>query len=267
LPAAAALELLHNFSLIHDDIEDGDAERRGRPTVWKIWGEPQAINAGDALFTLSRLALHHLRDRGLSPALVQAANQAFDRACLALCEGQFLDISFEKRLDVTIGEYLEMVGGKTAALLGLSAQLGALIGSADSSLAEMYQRFGAKLGVAFQIYDDILGIWGDESQTGKPAGSDLRRRKKSFPIVYALHCREGAAGHKLADLYSLPRLDDAQVQLALGILDSVAAREHTLAVAHDHYQAALAALEETGIVGSAQDELRTLAEFVISRGY
>jgi geranylgeranyl diphosphate synthase type I len=267
VPAAAAIELIHNFSLIHDDIEDRDVVRRGRPTVWKLWGEAQAINAGDTMFVLSRLALHRLLDRDLPPALVQAASLAFDRACLALCQGQFLDLSFEDRLDVTADEYLAMVGGKTSALMGLSAGLGALIGSGDPALAETYRRFGAGLGFAFQIYDDVLGIWGDESQTGKPAGNDLRRRKKSFPIVYALSRGAGAAGRTLADLYRQPALDDADVRLALASLDGVDAHGHALAVARDHYQAALATLDETGIENEAQAELRSLAAFVVSRGY
>jgi geranylgeranyl diphosphate synthase type I len=265
VPAAAAIELVHNFSLIHDDIEDRDAERRGRPTVWKLWGEAQAINAGDAMFVLSRLALHRLLDHGLPPVQVQAATLAFDRACLALCQGQFLDLSYEDRLDVTADEYLEMVSGKTAALLGLSAQLGALLGAGDPALAETYHRFGAELGIAFQIYDDVLGIWGDESQTGKAAGNDLRRRKKSFPVVYGLSRGAWAAGRSLADLYRQPTLADADVHLALAILDSVAARDHALAVAHAHYQAALAALDETDIENEAQDELHELAAFVVSR--
>jgi len=139
-----------------------------------------------------------------------------NRACLALCEGQFLDISFEERLDVTIGEYLEMVGGKTAALLGLSAQLGALIGSADPSLAKNLPPFWRQ--ARRRLPDLRRHSWhlGGRIPNRQAGGSDLRRRKKSFPIVYALHCRAGAAGQKLADLYFLPRLDDAQVQLALG---------------------------------------------------
>ena len=127
LPGAAAVELGHNFSLVHDDIEDADRERRHRPTLWAIWGIPLAINAGDALFALSRLALYRLLADSVSPARVLRLMRVYDETCLALCEGQFLDITFERRPDVTVDEYLEMIGKKTAALIGASVQAGAIL--------------------------------------------------------------------------------------------------------------------------------------------
>ncbi len=176
LPLAAAVELLHNFSLIHDDVEDDSPTRRHRPTVWALWGVPQAINAGDAMFTLARLALHGLGSRPIPPAMAMDACMIFDQACLRLTEGQYLDMSFEGRLDVSVDEYLAMIEGKTAALLSASLELGALVGGADQATRGHLAHFGRSLGLAFQMEDDILGIWGDEAVTGKSAASDILAR-------------------------------------------------------------------------------------------
>ncbi|UCC65268.1 MAG: polyprenyl synthetase family protein, partial [Anaerolineae bacterium] len=186
MPAAVAVELVHNFSLVHDDIQDNSATRRGRPTVWQVWGIPQAINVGDGMFALTQLALVKLADQGLPPDCVLEAMRAFDAACVALTEGQFLDISFEQRADVTPDEYLQMIRGKTAALISAACRLGALIAGAPPQTVGHYARFGEYLGLAFQIQDDWLGVWGEEAVTGKPTGDDIRECKKNYPVVYAL---------------------------------------------------------------------------------
>jgi len=263
LPAAAAIELVHNFSLIHDDVEDGDVERRGRPTVWAVWGQPHAINAGDAVFVLARLALSRLADRGISPARLVTATQAFDRACLALCHGQFLDLSFETRLDVTVDEYLAMVRGKTAALLGLSAHLGALLSSDNLELATHYRRFGEELGVAFQLFDDVLGIWGERALTGKPTASDVLRRKKSFPVIHAME----RVGERLRRFYRQPTISPDDLPAILALLEETDARTATQIMAESHHLAALEELAATGIENPAQDALRSLASFLIHRSY
>src|SRR6187431_3463354 len=150
LPGAAAVELGHNFSLVHDDIEDADAERRHRPTLWAIWGVPLAINAGDALFALSRLALYRLMD-GFTDHRVLELMKVYDETCLALCEGQYLDIAFERRSDVTVDAYMDMIGKKTAALIGGSVRAGAILATDDDTIADAYQEFGYALGMAFQM--------------------------------------------------------------------------------------------------------------------
>ena len=158
LPGAAAVELGHNFSLVHDDIEDSDAERRHRPTLWAIWGVPLAINAGDALFALSRLALYRALDAGtVSDRRMLELMRVYDETCLALCEGQFLDISFERRTDVTVDEYMEMIGRKTAALLAASLQAGAILADDTPETAEAFRNFGYHIGLAFQMADDVKG--------------------------------------------------------------------------------------------------------------
>jgi len=185
LPAAAAIELLHNFSLLHDDIQDNSPTRRGRPTVWKIWGIPQAVNAGDGMFILANLSMGDLTLHYPAKTVLHG-ERLFQEACLTLTRGQFLDIDFEKRGALDTGDYWKMIAGKTATLLGFSTQIGALLSEADESVQESYRDFGHYLGLAFQIQDDILGIWGDEALTGKSAASDLLEGKKSLPVLYGL---------------------------------------------------------------------------------
>jgi geranylgeranyl diphosphate synthase type I len=185
LPAAAAVELIHNFSLVHDDIQDQSDLRRGRPTVWKKWGAAHAINVGDALFILAHLALLELRER-VPPETALKAGQIVNAACLALTSGQFMDMSYENRASLSIEEYWPMVAGKTAALLSACTQAGAALGGADEAACEAYRSFGHYLGLAFQVQDDYLGIWGDSALTGKSSESDLVTGKKSLPVLYGL---------------------------------------------------------------------------------
>ncbi|MFQ5813240.1 MAG: polyprenyl synthetase family protein [Anaerolineae bacterium] len=260
LPAAAAIELVHNFSLVHDDIEDNSPLRRGRPTVWKVWGVPQAINVGDGLFALAHLAMRRLADRGVRPRRVLTALEILDQACLALTEGQHLDLSFEARLDVDVDEYLSMVRGKTAALFSAAAQLGALVVGSDPESTARYRRFGENLGLAFQIVDDILGIWGDPQVTGKPAADDIQQHKKTLPIVRTL-------GKDLREIYQREVIDEEAVEAALRILENLGARHYAEAMANDYYQQALAELDATGVKNEAQDALRELAAFLVERTY
>ena len=185
LPAAASLELMHNFSLIHDDIQDKSPTRRGKPTVWVKWGEPLAINAGDAMLTLSALALRRLNTHFSSAEVMQISNITHS-ACLNLTRGQFLDISFESRAAVSLEEYLEMINGKTCALLAAALEIGARLGGANEKDCLNLQNCGSLLGQAYQIQDDWLGIWGDDALTGKSNQSDLITRKKTFPILSGL---------------------------------------------------------------------------------
>ena len=276
LPAAAAIELVHNFSLIHDDIEDGSATRRGRPTVWSVWGEPQAINAGDGMLILARSALHRLpplhppqhwggKRGGVEAGRIQALTRVLDEACLALCQGQYLDLSFEERLDITIKEYLAMVEGKTAALLSAATRIGAMLASDDEDLITCYRLFGKHLGIAFQITDDILGLWGDETVTGKSVVNDILQRKKTLPIVYALG--QAASSEHVQRVFGKDTIGEEDVQVMLDILDEVGARGYAQRIAEEHRQRALEALERTGIENEAQERLRQLALFLTRRAY
>lgn len=185
LPAAAAVELVHNFSLVHDDIQDNSDKRRGRSTTWVKWGAPMAINVGDALFVMSNQAIIDLKDNYPAEMIIHAA-EILHNTCLELTRGQFLDMSYEERDDLGVDDYWPMVAGKTAALLSACCHIGALLGGADEAKQESYRSFGHYLGLAFQVQDDILGIWGNEAMTGKSAASDLVEGKNSLPVLAGL---------------------------------------------------------------------------------
>jgi geranylgeranyl diphosphate synthase type I len=197
LPAAASVELVHNFSLVHDDIQDNSDKRRGRDTVWIKWGMPQGINTGDALFVLSNQAILDLAYDHPAETVIKAA-RILHAACLDLTRGQFLDMAFENRAGLSIDDYWQMVGGKTAALLSACCMLGSLLSNTDESIQESYRDFGHYLGLAFQIHDDILGIWGDSALTGKSIESDLVSGKKSLPILYGIE-RKGVFAQRMLD--------------------------------------------------------------------
>ncbi len=261
LPAAAAIELLHNFTLIHDDIEDRDRTRRGRPTLWAVWGEPQAINAGDALFALAYRSLFDLQKTHVPPETVLRAVSRYTDAILHITEGQHLDLSFETERQVDEATYLTMIRGKTAALLGLACELGGILaGAAESRLAAQGE-FGVELGLAFQMQDDWLGLWGSSAQTGKPVGSDLRNRKKTLPILHGMaHSAEFQAL-----VASDAPLDDAQVTAGLILMEAAGSQEYTRTQALEHHRAALAALARSAGTGEAQAALYALTEQLAGR--
>jgi geranylgeranyl diphosphate synthase type I len=201
LDAAAAIEMVHNYSLIHDDIEDGDELRHGRRTLWGVYGIPQALNAGDALCAISFLALmnataHHSGERVLR--MVRALHEAH----ATMCDGQSLDLAFERATHVNLVEYHRMIGAKTAALFGASSELGALCGHCDDESVLRYRELGRAYGMAFQIRDDVLGIWGTVDATGKVTGNDIARRKWTFPVVWALSQRRSQARERIAQAYA-----------------------------------------------------------------
>lgn len=276
LPGAAAVELGHNFSLVHDDIEDADRERHHRPTLWAIWGVPLAINAGDALFALSRLALYRLLG-DFSERKVLALMRVYDETCLALCEGQFLDISFERQPDVTVPQYLEMIGKKTAALIGASVQAGAILATDDQATVEAYRRFGWNLGLAFQMADDVKGAFWSSAESGKPEAGDVRKRKKTLPVVWAMEHADRTDAARLRALYGPSMvatdgmrppddapLDDAGVREVLEILDRCGARDHVLGEAHRHRDAALGDIETLPLDEQRRAQLRALVAAVIA---
>jgi len=257
LPAAAALELVHNFSLVHDDIQDRSPFRRHRPTVWKLWGEALAINVGDALLILACKALEKLPLNKFKECC-----RILNDACLMLTEGQFLDLAFEKRERVSIEEYMEMIKRKTAALMAASAQIGAIIATEDREVVESFRRFGENLGMAFQMQDDILGLWGEEAVTGKPVADDLRQRKKTLPIIYAMEKEP-----YLQALLAGAEWGEEKVAEALEIINRSGAREFTASQALSFYQKALEELNGLGQDSEAVQALRELASFMVGREY
>ncbi len=257
VPGAVAIELVHNFSLLHDDIIDGDHERRHRPTVWSKFGVGQAIIAGDALATL---ATQVLLDE-LTPARVRAASVLAD-ATQAMIGGQADDMAYESRRWVTVEECLAMERGKTGALLACALSLGAVLGGADDAVVGALAEFGEHLGTSFQAVDDVLGIWGEPQVTGKPAGSDLLAHKKSLPVSLAL----AASDDREALLELLHRdLDAAQVAELAARLEAEGARDETMAIADAHLDSALAALARAGLAEGPSAELQAVAHYVTAR--
>jgi geranylgeranyl diphosphate synthase type I len=259
LPAAAAIELVHNFSLVHDDIQDNSSKRRGRDTVWVKWGIAQGINAGDSLFVLSNQAILELLPIVPAEVVVEAARILHD-TCLDLTRGQYLDISYEQRTDLTLEDYWSMVGCKTAALLTACCSLGALISGADKATQEAYRDFGHYLGLAFQVQDDYLGIWGDAILTGKSADSDLISRKKSLPVLFGL-----GKNAQFAKRWMNGPINNENVPAIAGLLAAEGARLFTQETADQMTDLAIASLRRADPKGDAGDALYELANNLLIR--
>ena len=259
LPAAAAVELVHNFSLVHDDIQDNSDKRRGRPTTWVKWGMPMAINVGDALFVLSNQAIVDLKENQPAEVVVKAA-EILHNTCLELTRGQFLDMSYEERNDLTVEDYWPMISGKTAALLSACCHIGALLGRADDAGQEAYRAFGHYLGLAFQVQDDILGIWGDEVLTGKSAASDLVEGKNSLPVLAGI----GANG-KFAARWRQGPILPGEVQELARLLASEGGYETATDAAKQMTDLALMSLREADPQGEAGEALFDLTDKLLKR--
>jgi geranylgeranyl diphosphate synthase type I len=259
LPGAAAVELVHNFSLLHDDIQDESPTRRGRRTVWTIWGVAQAINAGDALFALAQLIVLDLGEK-VSTEAGLLASRVLQQTCLHLTQGQFLDLSYEERTDLKVHDYWPMVGGKTAALLSASTQIGALAAQADTARIESYRRFGELLGLAFQVQDDLLGIWGDAALTGKSTASDLVSGKKSLPVLYGL----GINGN-FAQRWTKGSISADEVKNLADLLEAEGGRAFVEQEADRLTNNALESLREARPEGEAKEALEELAEYLLKR--
>ncbi|WP_406052715.1 family 2 encapsulin nanocompartment cargo protein polyprenyl transferase [Streptomyces virginiae] len=256
--AAAAVELAHNFTLLHDDIIDKDVRRRGRPTAWTVFGTPDAIITGDAMMALA------LRLLAEDPHPAAAAASARLAACIIeLCAGQQADCAFEQRQEVSLEECLAMATAKTGALLGCACALGALYAGAGPDEVDAMDAFGREAGLAFQLIDDLIGIWGDPGHTGKPAGADLIARKKSLPVVAALTSGT-AAGKELAELYAGPMTGD-DVRRAADAVDRAGGRDWAQAQAADRMGRAVQQLSRAVPDLGAAGGLLALAEFVTRR--
>lgn len=260
VPGAVALELIHNFSLIHDDIMDGDRTRRHRPTVWDVYGVADAIIIGDALHTL---AFEVLLDDGTPAAL--AALRRLANGTAAMIAGQAQDSALDRRTDVTLPECVTMQQNKTGALLGTSVSIGAVLAGASVPMAAALERYGVELGLAFQAIDDVLGIWGDPRVTGKPVGSDLRERKKSLPVMLAL-TTGGPLAATIREAFRDDITDDVIADLSAR-LDTAGIKELVEARADHHIATALQGLADQPLDAAAAAELDGLAHFIVERRY
>jgi len=260
LPAAAAIELIHNFSLVHDDIEDNSETRRGRPTIWKRWGIAKAINLGDAIFVLSRLSSYRLQNTGLSPERILAISNVMDNACLELTIGQQMDLEFEELATVDLDTYLRMIRGKTAALVAASTKSGAIVAGAQDEIVDTLSTYGHHLGLAFQIRDDILGIWGESARTGKSTGDDLRSRKKTLPILFGLN-----QSQEFKKLWDTEKVDETTLHNMRRTLEASTALKYTNEKAEIHTQSALDALAAIDGVDPFHKQLTDLTHTLLNR--
>ena len=243
LPFAAAVELIHNFTLIHDDIMDRDETRRGVPTVHKVWGEAMAILAGDLLFSKAFEVLVDIVDMGIPSKRVVKATRILAHATTTIAEGQAMDMMFEEEEEVTVDEYLRMIYKKTGALFEAAALLGGLTATDDENTLSSLAVYGRSLGIAFQIRDDILGIIGDEKVIGKPVYSDLREGKKTLPIIYALNRLEDESREKLRLVLGKRDASREELEEAANLIKSSGALEYSEKLAEEYANQAVNALK------------------------
>jgi len=260
LPAASSVELIHNFTLIHDDIEDSSETRRGRPTVWSLWGVPQAVNTGDFVYAASHLACHRLTERGVSATTAYAVQHRLDLACVSLTRGQHLDLAFERAESVLAEDYLEMISGKTAALIAAAAAVGAQTAEARPEVTDAFHRFGWNLGMAFQLLDDVLGIWGEPGETGKSSADDLRQGKKTYPVLLGLETSE-----EFAHLWAARPNGSPEIVPLQRALEACSADRQTRERAEAYTREAMRALEQAGPLPPAAAELEGLAQRLLQR--
>ena len=267
LPAAAALEFIHNFSLIHDDIQDGDVERRHQATVWALWGQPQALAAGNAMRSIADITTLNLTGSGLRDEKALRASFLLTRGYLDMTMGQCLDLAYESSLNISLEDYLTMISCKTAALMRCSMEMGALIASDEEAIIRAFGRCGGFLGLAFQIRDDVLGIWGDKSFTGKAVGNDIRRKKKTFPIVYAMGVVRGSVRQMLLDVYNKGTLDDQDIDDVLTVLEELNVPEYAQDLTREKAGLALEEVRQVHLPPWARQEIEELVEFITARQY
>lgn len=235
IPLAASIELQHNSTLILDDVEDGDEIRRGQPAVWKLYGIPHGVNTGDAMSDLATLALWRLIKYNIPHSVLLSIIQKSLSIALEIREGQYMDIAFEKKVNVTTDEYMCMIGKKTGALIEFSTYGGAYLATQDMSITEAFRLFGRKLGIAMQIRDDLMGIWGEGKESGKYEAADLRKKKKTLPVIYCLEHLQGKQRDKFIKIYGKSGLmREDEIVWILELLDEVNAYEFCYKTAKEY---------------------------------
>ena len=260
MPGAVAIELTHNFSLVHDEIQDHDFERHHRPTTWARLGQGQAINVGDFLYTR---AVRALTDAPGDPARLLRALSVLHEAIGHMIEGQWRDIAFEQRESVTTDEYIEMIAGKTGALLGAPLEMGAILTGVPPAQAALVGEWGRAVGLAFQVQDDYLGVWGDPGETGKSNTNDISRRKKTLPVVHALQQVESAS--VIQDVYAQPDIGDAEIARVVAALESAGAADACRAQAADLNEAADRLLDQLELTPTESGRFQSIANYITNR--
>lgn len=265
VPVAAAIELLHNFTLIHDDIQDRSALRRHRPTVWSIWGVPQAINAGDAMFAAAHIALNCSGERGVPLDVALDLSTTLHMTTLRIVEGQVLDLSFERRSDITAQEYLGMIAGKTAAIIRFACWAGARVSGATPEHAAAFGEFGQAIGMGFQVRDDYLGVWGATEATGKAPADDIRRRKQALPVLLLKERASQNERNRLQRLYAQDELAPQDVQTVLGLLDAYEVSDSVQMEVMRWHARALTMLDSLPLSGVSAGTIESLLDGLVNR--
>ena len=265
MPSAVALEFIHNFSLIHDDIQDRDEIRHNRKTLWAVWGDPKALVAGNVLRVVADECLHQLLDSGLDYDRALAAGMLLTEAYLEMIEGQYLDLQFEGRHDISMSDYLNMISRKTGALIRCSLNLGAVVGAQEQGVGDAFKESGRAMGYVFQIIDDVLGVWGDEETTGKPVGADIRRKKNSYPVVYTMGRANDKDQKMLNEIYEKDELDDSDVDSVLAVMDRLDVKNQAQQEAEKYANVALESLAPVELSREARQEVEDLAHFLLVR--
>ena len=267
MPVAVSLEYVHNFSLIHDDLEDQDRIRHHRPTVWAVWGEPTAIVSGNAMLKIADRALERLGDHGISEEVLLETKHSLAANYLRMMEGQYLDIQFESLDSVTVEQYLDMIERKTGALIETAVFLGSLVGrpgGPDAGFSAGLRSVGYELGRIFQIRDDILGVWGGQ-ETGKPVGADIERKKKALPAIHALSTASGPAKKRIVDIFAKDRIDGRDVEDALEIMEDLGTQQYCQSLADDRWRRARSVIQSLKLAGNTASDLEDLGEFLLVR--
>ena len=262
--AAAAVELAYNFVLVHNDVQAGRIDQdNDRPSIWWVWGPSQAINAGDGLHALARAMLMRMCDTGAAAETVLAGLQALDRACLTLCEGQYMDLTYQDQLMVSEADYLDMIGRKSGALAGCSARLGALVSGAQSSTADALEQWGRNLGMARQVQEDISDLWGRSGDGFTPA--NILNKKKSLPLIHALQNSDTAAKRELGSIYMKRVLAPGDTPRIVGILEEAGSLEYSNSKMDELLRAARAAVMGDDVVLKDLDSLDWATQWVVGR--
>jgi geranylgeranyl diphosphate synthase type I len=262
LPAAAAVELVESFSQIHDDVQSGQPVRFDRDALWWVWGPAQAINAGDAMHAVARLAVFALAERGATPEVTFRAVQVVDRAVLELCEGRFKDLESQERIDLDVDGYLDMAAGKTGALYACAMELGALAASADDATIQAMRTCGKALGIALQMRRDVMELWGDGDSVATP-GAEVLNKKKLFPVVYSLSKASQSEKRRLGDIYFKRVLDTEDVAKVRDILDELGARDRAGELVAQYRTAAAAAIDIPGVSAAGRSAISDLADYLL----
>lgn len=262
LPVAASVELIFNFTLVHGDVQAGRAEPGDRPSIWWVWGPAQAINAGDGLHALGRTTMMRLAQNDVPADRVLQAVRSLDLACLALCEGQYMDLQFQDQMLVSTADYMDMIRRKAGALAACAAESGALASGASEEMCGKFAELGLSMGMAWQISRDIDDLWGEHGDGMTP--SNVLNKKKSLPLVHTLENAAVSAKRELGAIYMKRVLDNEDIAKMIEILDDTDARQTSQAKAQELVDQALAGLD--GVSKEGMDALTSLGQWAAEGG-